>query len=275
MERKQKINETIIKFMPLAKHIALHIANKYDLNYDEIESHAYESLCNIINNKESLENDNNIIRDLYIKIYAQIKCSVLKEQNLPTNSYWESLRVLSFIKKQIQEYGINIIKNQDNLNFIIEEMVKDGIIKTISPKTIKGYIRKNISFSLDEHKNYIIDDGGINAIIDNSLIANLKEALKELPERKIQILILRYGLNGTNPKNLPEIASLYCISKQRIQQIIEKSFELLKPICEKYIEDEDLVEETFSNYGHISNFDETNLEYENDLINDDYSYKKM
>ena len=60
--------------------------------------------------------------------------------------------------------------------------------------------------------------------VDEEVEVNLREevlhrALDELPERERQILDLRYGLGGEDPKSLEEIGRRLGITRERVRQL--------------------------------------------------------
>ena len=74
----------------------------------------------------------------------------------------------------------------------------------------------------DNHlADLIIDkDNNIeNEVSNNIKIKKLWEYINELPKIYREIIILRYGLNGESPKTFQEIATLYSVSRQNIEQI--------------------------------------------------------
>ncbi|MGQ9477309.1 MAG: sigma-70 family RNA polymerase sigma factor [Candidatus Bipolaricaulia bacterium] len=56
----------------------------------------------------------------------------------------------------------------------------------------------------------------------------LKEFLKNLPERERQILELRYGLQDGRPRTLKEIGEILGISRERVRQLAEESLARLE-----------------------------------------------
>jgi len=60
------------------------------------------------------------------------------------------------------------------------------------------------------------------------LLSELEESLKELPERERQILELRYGLEGQEPRTLEEIGRILGISRERVRQLEEQALERLR-----------------------------------------------
>ncbi len=67
-------------------------------------------------------------------------------------------------------------------------------------------------------------------IIAQIMIENLKEALKKLTKKELQILTLRYGLFSGKPKTLSEVGKIVGLSRERVRQIEKKGIEKLKNI---------------------------------------------
>jgi RNA polymerase primary sigma factor len=60
----------------------------------------------------------------------------------------------------------------------------------------------------------------------------LGDVLKNLSEREVTIIKLRYGLNGEGPRTLEETGKFLGITRERVRQIQEKAIEKLKELQE-------------------------------------------
>jgi RNA polymerase primary sigma factor len=60
----------------------------------------------------------------------------------------------------------------------------------------------------------------------------LGEVIKNLSQREITIIQLRYGLNGEGPRTLEETGKLLGITRERVRQIQEKAIQKLKELQE-------------------------------------------
>ncbi len=60
----------------------------------------------------------------------------------------------------------------------------------------------------------------------------LADVLKNLSQREITIIQLRYGLNGQGPRTLEETGKLLGITRERVRQIQEKAIQKLKELKE-------------------------------------------
>ena len=56
--------------------------------------------------------------------------------------------------------------------------------------------------------------------------------LKRLPDRERQVLVLRYGLFGEQPRTLEEIGRNFNLTRERIRQIESETIEKLQHLDE-------------------------------------------
>lgn len=77
-----------------------------------------------------------------------------------------------------------------------------------------------------------IEDKNIQDPIDYANSSFLKEEinriLEDLPERERNILKMRYGLDGGDPKTLEEVGAVYHVTRERIRQLESKALRRLK-----------------------------------------------
>lgn len=67
-------------------------------------------------------------------------------------------------------------------------------------------------------------------VFSMTLQDTLAEVLKNLNQREITIITLRYGLNGEGPLTLEETGKLLGITRERVRQIQEKAIQKLKDL---------------------------------------------
>lgn len=67
-------------------------------------------------------------------------------------------------------------------------------------------------------------------VFSMALQDTLGDVLKNLSEREITIIQLRYGLNGEGPRTLEETGKLLGITRERVRQIQEKAIQKLKEL---------------------------------------------
>jgi len=69
-------------------------------------------------------------------------------------------------------------------------------------------------------------------VFSMTLQDTLGDVLKNLSQREITIIKLRYGLNGEGPRTLEETGKLLGITRERVRQIQEKAIQKLKELKE-------------------------------------------
>jgi len=92
---------------------------------------------------------------------------------------------------------------------------------------------ESIDDMLDENENAFSDNGLFAAQISDEyygqeLSKGITEILPLLNEREIEVLTLRYGLDGSEPQTLEEVGKLYDITRERIRQIESKALKKLR-----------------------------------------------
>ncbi|WP_245663488.1 sigma-70 family RNA polymerase sigma factor [Nocardia inohanensis] len=65
-------------------------------------------------------------------------------------------------------------------------------------------------------------------VTDAAAHGQLKRALATLPEREAQVISLRYGLDGAEPRTLEEVGRVFGVSRERIRQIEAKAMRKLR-----------------------------------------------
>ncbi len=86
------------------------------------------------------------------------------------------------------------------------------------------------------HLSDLIKDENVTepfeAVFSMALQDTLSGVLKNLSQREITIIQLRYGLNGEGPRTLEETGKLLGITRERVRQIQEKALQKLKELQE-------------------------------------------
>jgi len=86
------------------------------------------------------------------------------------------------------------------------------------------------------HLSDLIKDDNVvepfEEVFSMTLQDTLADVLKNLSEREIIIIKLRYGLNGEGPRTLEETGKLLGITRERVRQIQEKAVQKLKELKE-------------------------------------------
>jgi RNA polymerase primary sigma factor len=75
-------------------------------------------------------------------------------------------------------------------------------------------------------------------ILENTLKKELESMLNVLDEREREIIKLRYGLEGNEPKTLEEVGEMLGISRERVRQLEQRALKKLKSIAlKKHLQD--------------------------------------
>lgn len=80
-------------------------------------------------------------------------------------------------------------------------------------------------------EDLISDDGKGNphdVFVDNENQASIKRSLDNLDDRDRAIIVMRYGLEGNDPKTLGEVAEILSLSRERVRQIEERAIRALR-----------------------------------------------
>ncbi|GAB4583582.1 sigma-70 family RNA polymerase sigma factor [Nocardia sp. IFM 10818] len=65
-------------------------------------------------------------------------------------------------------------------------------------------------------------------VTDAAVHGQLLKVLSGLPEREGQVITLRYGLDGADPRTLEEVGRLFGVSRERIRQLEAKAMQKLR-----------------------------------------------
>ncbi|MFF2557687.1 RNA polymerase sigma factor RpoD/SigA [Nocardia sp. NPDC058058] len=66
------------------------------------------------------------------------------------------------------------------------------------------------------------------AVTEAAAHGRIRQVLAGLPEREAQVITLRYGLDGAEPRTLEEVGRLFGVSRERVRQIESKAMGRLR-----------------------------------------------
>lgn len=72
------------------------------------------------------------------------------------------------------------------------------------------------------------DNDEFDKVLQTLKNACVLEAVQELPEREKMVLVLRYGLDGGDPRTLEEVAKIMSLTRERIRQLERRALTRLK-----------------------------------------------
>jgi len=79
--------------------------------------------------------------------------------------------------------------------------------------------------------DFIEDSGGdraANEVIRKALVEAVEQALGELPPREQEIVRMRFGLDGEQPRTLDEVGRAFEVTRERVRQIEAKTLAKLR-----------------------------------------------
>lgn len=134
--------------------------------------------------------------------------------------------------------AVQALERELNREPQVEEIAKYMKLEVEKVKEIETLIKDPVSLSTTLNDE---DDGTLEDLIadpnqekpedriDNELRAKaINGILSTLDEREKDIIIARFGLNGTRAKTLDELAAEYKLTKERIRQIEQKALHKLR-----------------------------------------------
>ena len=205
-----------------------------NIDYSDLVQECCIAMIDVIDNFDINKN----VQFLTYAYYAIRSCVLNTLANdtrfvrIPKNVYWNLVSYISFCDKYIKEKSIKpcvdeIAKNLDLDNkhvLYLEKLVKNVV-------------------SLEEINNSLLyddefDDVMCNKIWHEQLCKKLNFVFDKLKlsDRTIEIIKLRYGYYG-RVYGLKEIANIYNISHQRVNEIINKTIDKIKltNCCEELV----------------------------------------
>ena len=119
-----------------------------------------------------------------------------------------------------------------------EELAQRAGLSSSYVEQLKSYDTTMISIDKsigDDNETSIAEiiPGGVSASreVDRQLLREqLTIALRSLNDRNLEIITLRYGLDGQEPMTLQQIGERYGLTKERVRQIINESLATIKEV---------------------------------------------
>lgn len=143
----------------------------------------------------------------------------------------ESLQKIKKAKRELFN-KLGRVPNEEEIssytNLSVDKIIQlDNVIKT----TIS--LDASINEEDDRNQASFIEDESSNS--NNNLYKFLKsdldDIISKLSPRERYIVILRYGLNGNEPKSLSEIGDLIGVTRERVRQLESRALKKLKYQC--------------------------------------------
>ena len=217
--------------------LVVKIARKYAGYGFELEELIQEGNLGLIRAVEKYDYQKSIHFSFYahrwIEVYIEKKINKLTSiVTIPENI----VSSLPKFKKCVED-----LKKSLNRMPTIEEISSSFHVSKLSVKKYFFAIQVRGSVSLDEpltsysdtdFKDYLVDDSlSVEQVYEQKrLYEDLDYILRRcnFKERTLNILRLRYGLNGNEPKSYEQIARIFNISRQRVVQIEKEALKKIR-----------------------------------------------
>jgi RNA polymerase primary sigma factor len=151
---------------------------------------------------------------------------------LPLNRANQLIKIERFKKEMSQENNFEDISTTDiaeALNYKIEDVANitnasKDYIPIDSPVNSAEENERQLSETLEDSNSKSPED----YVIEESLRKAIVKSLSTLPKKEMEVISLRFGLNGREPKSLKEIGEEFDLTKERIRQIEKKAIQRLR-----------------------------------------------
>lgn len=228
-------NFFIEKYSPLVKYVVanMNITVNDQSDYDDLVGWGIDGLIDAI---ERFDPD----RGVKFKTYAIIRIR---------GAIYDKLREMDWIPRSVRQIEKEYNRALSELQYELgekpsEEMIAEKLgipIEEFQETSIKIQSSRNYVNSLDDMLfpdsssdsaitlEDIIEASDENAnpesiVIRNEIIEKIKEAIKELPEKELQVIMLYYHEELT----LKEIGAVLNVTESRVSQLHARALELLK-----------------------------------------------
>ncbi|MCX8028543.1 MAG: FliA/WhiG family RNA polymerase sigma factor [Brevinematales bacterium] len=235
-------NFFIEKYAPLVKYVVanMNITVNNQSDYDDLIGWGIDGLIDAI---DRFDPD----RGVKFKTYAIIRIR---------GAIYDKLREMDWIPRSVRQIEKEYQKAFSELQYELGEKPSEDMIAERLGVSLEEF--EETSIKLQNSRNYInsLDDilfpdsssdstitledvieapdeltNPENIVIRNEIIEKIKEAIKELPEKELQVIMLYYHEELT----LKEIGAVLNVTESRVSQLHARALELLKEKLKPFI----------------------------------------
>lgn len=228
-------NFFIEKYSPLVKYVVsnMNISVNDQSDYDDLVGWGIEGLIDAI---ERFDPD----RGVKFKTYAIIRIK---------GTIYDKLREMDWIPRSVRQIEKEYQRVLSELQYELGEKPTDEMVAERLGFSMEEY--REMTMKFQSSRNYVnslddaifpdvTSDGTItledvieapiensnpeNIVIKEEIIEKIKEAIKELPEKELQVIMLYYHEELT----LKEIGAVLNVTESRVSQLHARALELLK-----------------------------------------------
>lgn len=116
-----------------------------------------------------------------------------------------------------------------------EDVIKlQQLMYQLSVESLDELIRTGDDEDSDSKRLDFLATDSVEDAIDSKFTKEaLREFINQLRPRELRVITMRFGLDGTHPKTLQEVANVFGMTRERIRQVESKALQHLKRILEK------------------------------------------
>lgn len=227
-----------------AVKIALQNAEAYDMDVED----AFEYACiGLITAVDRYDPDTNGAFSSYASFWMFQNIS----RHQPTQNphiYYPVHKKESYLAiypelKQRGCLGCDLMQRCSDLqNFIMEklnctsEQINDILMAVLKPYSIEQCLdsmtvvdAEDLGYVTNNYADFFVSNFDLDAHIDKCFLkSDLKKLLETLTDREKDIIIARFGLDGTSQKTLAEVGNIFHVTRERIRQIEAKALKKLR-----------------------------------------------
>lgn len=175
--------------------------------------------------------------------------SIVKEMAIETNTwYGEGSKIYGKYIKRYRQLAIALfgpnksIYEEENIDYILEVMREEETIPEQSVYEIKLRLLSQQYIDEEEINNIVSEDNYEEEFLDENERLNKIDFIKRyktqifrlLSPKEKEVIEYLYGFKGDHPYTQQEIADIYKISRQAIQDYRNKALSKMKKVAESY-----------------------------------------
>lgn len=157
-------------------------------------------------------------RGRFIKLSAEVECSLPK------------------VKKYLRENHLNFITREAQRSLGLTQGLMERVNDALKVTHMRSYPREGTAEERPEIERIVPkNEASYQEIFENSVeVSYLRNLLKKnLSQRDVALLEMRYGLNGYSSMTHEEIGKKINLSRVRVTQIVQKALRMLKRDAKK------------------------------------------
>ncbi len=244
--QKEGDNSALEKLVLANLRFVLNIINKFKRHGIPVEDLLHEGILGLIEAAKRFDTK----RDIKFISYAVwwIKQAVINALANETKVFKLPPKMVRLMIKMTELQKESLEKNKRQLTE--EELLEKMKISKKTLLKIQNLLNGQVSLStkinadgslvvgdtVKEKEDTITGD----SIITRILLNEIKEVIKTLKDKERDVLMLRYGFDGSGARSLGEVGKILSISRERVRQLEKRAMEKIREHFKKKIVGRDL-----------------------------------